>query len=138
MQVLLQKLQRLFQRPANLQQQRGFRGERAAARFLKKAGYRILDTNWRAGHYELDIVAQQAACVVFVEVRGRCIQCLQSGFDSVNRKKKQALQTAIRAYLKTHHCPHYRLDIISIDWDSNGRILAIHHYENIPCDHVRR
>ena len=37
----------------------GRMGERAAAEFLRRAGYEICALNWRSGRYELDIVARK-------------------------------------------------------------------------------
>ena len=39
----------------------GRMGERAAAEFLRHAGYEICALNWRSGRYELDIVARKGA-----------------------------------------------------------------------------
>ena len=47
----------------------GTRSERAAARFLKRLGYRILVRNYVCHLGELDIIALDNACIVFVEVR---------------------------------------------------------------------
>ena len=47
----------------------GRRGEDAAARFLKKQGYRILDRNRFLGKYEIDIIARDGNCIAFVEVK---------------------------------------------------------------------
>ena len=117
---------------------RGRKGERAAVRFLKKAGYRILDTNYQSGRYELDIVAEKNNCTVFVEVRGRQQSSLQSGYDSVDKTKKHALRCAIYAYLKKHRRIRYwRLDIIAVEWDENGKIAVLRHYENVPSKSVR-
>ena len=44
-------------------------GERVARDFLKKRGYRIVETNFRCREGEIDIVARQRDCLVFVEVR---------------------------------------------------------------------
>ena len=126
-----------WRKQCNPQVRRGRKGERAAVRFLEKAGYRILDTNWQNGRYELDIVAEKDGCTVFVEVRGRQQQSLQSGYDSVDRHKKHALRCAVYAYLKCHrYIRHYRLDIISVEWDEKGNLLALHHYENVPLRSV--
>ena len=38
----------------------GRAGERAAAEYLRRAGYEICALNWRSGRYELDIVARKA------------------------------------------------------------------------------
>lgn len=46
-------------------------GEQLARNALVAKGYAILKTNWRSGHYEVDIIAQKAGCIVFVEVKTR-------------------------------------------------------------------
>ena len=86
----------------NANVRRGFRGEQAAVRHLRKSKYRILERNWSFGIYEVDIIAEKNDCLIFVEVRGRNETSLQSGFDSVDRRKKQALQMVIKHYLRTH------------------------------------
>ena len=122
----------------NLGVRRGRKGERAAVRFLRKENYKILDTNYQSGRYELDIVAEKNGCTVFVEVRGRQQSSLQSGYDSVDKTKKHALRCAIYAYLKKHHHIRYwRLDIIAVEWDENGKIVALRHYENVPSKSAR-
>ncbi|HMC64878.1 MAG TPA: YraN family protein, partial [Gemmataceae bacterium] len=47
----------------------GTRSERAAARFLKRLGYRIVSRNYVCAFGELDLVAVDGRCIVFVEVR---------------------------------------------------------------------
>ncbi len=132
------RLRAAWRKWCNPQVRRGRKGERAAVRFLKKAGYRILDTNYQSGRYELDIIAEKDGCIVFVEVRGRQQSSLQSGYDSVDKNKKHALRCAIYAYLKKHRrIQHWRLDIIAVEWDGNGKISALRHYENVPSKNVR-
>ncbi|MFQ6723515.1 MAG: YraN family protein [Opitutales bacterium] len=119
-----------YVRNANVR--KGFRGEQAAARYLRKSKYRILERNWTFGIYEVDMIAEKNNCLVFVEVRGRSETSLQSGFDSVNRRKKQALRMVIKHYLRTHRTYlTYRFDIISITWSSTGKIRSLNHYENV-------
>ena len=133
-----QRLRAFWRKYFNPNVRRGRKGERAAVRFLKKAGYRILDTNYQSGRYELDIIAEKDGCTAFVEVRGRQQSSLQSGYDSVDKTKKHALRCAIFAYLKKHRrIRHWRLDIIAVEWDENGKIAALRHYENVPSREVR-
>ncbi len=130
--LILQKFITWYRSFCNANVRRGQYGERKAARFLKRNGFRILDKNWRQGRYELDIVAEKQGCIVFVEVRGRTLNGLQSGFDSINLKKKRAIRYAANAYRRTHSgIKTYRFDVISIDWRNNGQIKAINHYENV-------
>ena len=44
-------------------------GENIATSYLIKKGYTILDTNWRYGHLEVDIIAEYNGMVVFFEVK---------------------------------------------------------------------
>ena len=46
-------------------------GEDMAAKLLRKKGYKILERNFRAGHNEIDIIAQNKDYTVFVEVKTR-------------------------------------------------------------------
>ncbi|HYV35308.1 MAG TPA: YraN family protein, partial [Gemmataceae bacterium] len=47
----------------------GNRSERAAARFLKRLGYRIVARNYSCQLGELDLIALDNGSIVFVEVR---------------------------------------------------------------------
>lgn len=129
---MLQKFVAWYRKFFNENVRRGRRGEQLATRFLKRNGFRILDRNWCNGCYELDIVAEKQGCVVFVEVRGRTLNSLQSGFDSVGYKKKRSIHRASVAYRRSHRgIKSYRFDIISIDWDDKGKMQALNHYENV-------
>ena len=129
-------LQQFFKRwiikKSNPRKRQGFCGETAAVRYLKKQGYKILERNWMFKQYELDIIALQKDCVVFVEVRGRTEHSLQSGYDSVDRTKKRALKQGIKAYLSQNRWIYsYRFDIISVEWNAVGEILSVRQYENV-------
>ena len=134
--LFVTKLKSWWRKFFNPNVRRGRKGERAAVRFLQKQNYKILARNWSFGRYELDIVAQKAGCIVFIEVRGRAENSFQNGYYSVDHKKKAALRKAVTAFLKCHRNTNrntniYRFDIISIDWNNN-KITALNHYENVP------
>ena len=52
-------------------QEKGKKGEQMAADYLRSKGYQILETNWRMGHLEVDIIAIGNNMLVFVEVKTR-------------------------------------------------------------------
>ena len=49
----------------------GSRGEEAAALYLERHGYMILERNFRVPAGEIDIVAKTGATLVFAEVKTR-------------------------------------------------------------------
>ena len=49
----------------------GKRSEIIAMNFLKKKGYKILETNYKNTIGEIDIIAKDNDYIVFVEVKGR-------------------------------------------------------------------
>ena len=80
----------------------GAEGEEAAASYLRRLGWKILDRNWRARHLELDIVAEERDTVVFVEVKTRAESGLQTPFEALTPTKKERLCRAAQAWLEAH------------------------------------
>ncbi len=101
--------------------------ESKAADFLRKKGYRIKETNYRCRTGEIDIVAQDEDCLVFVEVRSRTVPGLVSPEESINGAKQRRLVSAGLTYLQTHKdlpdaC---RFDVVAMDLDGQGRVTRI-------------
>lgn len=93
----------------------GRRGERLAQRYLRLRWYRILDTNWRCGNMEIDIIAKRGKTIAFVEVKTRSSEVFGTPEQAVDRRREQRLTTAANAYLQLHHLDlEPRFDIISI------------------------
>ena len=87
-----------WQRPKTL----GQRGEAAAARFLKRRGYRIVARAARGDLGELDLVAVDGRTVVFVEVKTRRSHEAGHPADAVDERKQQRLTRLALAYMKRH------------------------------------
>ena len=79
----------------------GKTGERLAAQYLKRNGYRILAKNYRAHRHEIDIVAREKStgAVVFVEVNTRTPGSFGRPADAVNADKKRFLRLAAQSWL---------------------------------------
>lgn len=93
----------------------GQEGEKLALEYLVRKGYAILDTNWTFEKYELDIIAQIGADIVFVEVKTRTSSSHGFPEQAVTRKKAQTLFDAAEVYLEEKGLENeIRFDIISI------------------------
>jgi putative endonuclease len=109
----------------------GRHGEELAARHLIAKGYEIVDRNWRCRVGELDLVARDGDCLVFVEVRARRGQALGTPEESVTRAKQARLAALAGAYVEERNwAGDYRIDVVAVEFDERGRLLRVDHYEN--------
>lgn len=91
------------------------RGEEAACRYLTQREYHLLHRNWRCGHLEIDIVADDYGEIVFVEVKTRANEDRYQATDAVDLKKMENLLQAAKAYMAAFHLDQpYRFDIITV------------------------
>lgn len=100
---------------------KGKEGEVCARKFLEKAGFRILTTNYRSRFGEIDIIAEEGDTLVFIEVKTLSSSFLVSPFDAVDLKKQgKIIRTALR-YLATapFDDPYIRFDVIAVDPHGN-------------------
>lgn len=82
----------------------GRRGERLAARYLKRRGLRVITRNWRcAGLGEVDIVARDGDALVIVEVRTRTKRsdATASPESSITPAKRARLERLAQRWAKT-------------------------------------
>ncbi len=97
----------------------GIRGEETAIETLKRRGYKIVERNYRSRLGEIDVIAEEGGCLVFVEVKKRNTPLFGEAVCSIDERKKRHLVRAALFYLKTHHCSDrsVRFDVIGIDYD---------------------
>ncbi len=107
----------------------GKRGEEAAACFLERREYEILDRNWKCIAGEADIVALQDDTLCFIEVKTR--KDAQKGFPSeaVDMRKRSRYECIAACYLKDHDYADVRVrfDVIAILVLGEGRAFLRHH-----------
>ena len=114
----------------------GKTGEMAALEFLKKKGYRILETNARTPFGEIDIVAKKKNVTIFVEVKTRTTSSLGPPYLSVTRaKEKQMIKNAL-CYLKRRGLlgSYWRIDVVSVKLNYEYQVENIELFENAVED----
>jgi len=101
----------------------GRAGERLAVQALKRAGYRVLATNFRARGGELDIVGEQDGTIVFIEVKTRRSDSFASPELAVNSSKRRKIARAAWRFLERNSATDRdcRFDIVSIVNEPQGR-----------------
>ena len=95
-------------------QETGRLGEREAARYLRKQGYKLLDMNYRSRFGEIDIVAQDGETVVFVEVKTRKNAGFAAAMDAVTPIKQEKLRITAQQWLAENGERPARFDVIEI------------------------
>jgi putative endonuclease len=100
----------------------GRRGEKLAQDFLVGEGYTIRDTNWKSGHYELDIVAEKDSWLVVVEVKTRSSAFFGQPESFIDNAKMKRLGVATHHYILEHEITSdTRFDVISVLIFSDGK-----------------
>lgn len=99
----------------------GNRGEKIAAKLLRKQGYRIIEKNYHSRLGEIDIVANEGDSIVFVEVKTRRSTDFGLPEEALSYDKRRRLSKLALAYLahrriKDTNC---RFDVVSILMDNN-------------------
>jgi len=110
----------------------GNRGEKIAAKVLRKQGYQIIEKNYHSRLGEIDIVAKEDESIVFVEVKTRCSTDFGLPEEALSYDKRRRLSKLALVYLahrriKDTNC---RFDVVSILMD-NKKVSKVKHVELI-------
>ena len=99
----------------------GRRGEQAAVDYLRRAGFAILERNWRSGRYELDIVARRWDELHFIEVKTRRAGGLTAPEEAITPRKFASLRRAAEAYMAQHRVRlEPQFDLAAVDLFPDG------------------
>lgn len=113
-------------------------GERAACRYLKRNGYRIVKRNFVADSHEIDIIASNKDTLVFVEVKTRTIGKKSPNeprpASSVTPEKQRAIISAAKMYAAFNPTnKKKRFDVIEVYVNDNSKrkcVAEIKHLVN--------
>ncbi len=114
----------------------GILGEKLAKDFLKKRGYRILETNYRCPKGEIDIIARHKDSLVFIEVRTKTSLEFGSPEESITPAKKERMRATAYHYRQTHNnlSPLWRIDVVAVELNQKGEQSRIELIENAVDD----
>lgn len=117
----------------------GIYGEKKAAAYLRKNGYRILERNFSSHGKEIDIIAENKNFIVFCEVKTRktndfLLKKYGRPADAVNYYKQKNIVSGAKIYLSSNKTEKQaRFDVIEVYLQENKnklKIENIHHMEN--------
>ena len=84
----------------------GILGEKLARDFLKKKGYRILETNFRCQYGEIDIIARKKDYLVFIEVRTKTSNDFGTPEESIThvKERKNCCLCSVISWCSADYC----------------------------------
>lgn len=100
--------------------QLGLDGEDLAAAELERHGYEILERRYRTPHGEIDLVARDGECLVFVEVKTRSGAAFGDPEEAVTDSKQHRIVWMATDYLARHGLEESlcRFDVVSVAADT--------------------
>ena len=108
----------------------GKKGETAAAKYLKKNGYKILERNYRKTYGEIDIIAQNGENIAFVEVKTRKSDLFGTPAEFVTVQKQKKIIKVAYTYIQEHDLDaEFTFDIVEVYIDGK-QIKEINHIKN--------
>ena len=110
----------------------GYTGEKIAARYLKKRGYKIITRNFKLKCGEIDIIAQDSECICFIEVKTRSSISFAEPYESVNYAKQKKIKKLAEIWLYMYKPPNTpcRFEIISILFNKSAKLNEIKHIKD--------
>ncbi len=90
-------------------------GEAESAKYLRKKRYKIIAMNYKTRFGEIDIIAENKGCIIFVEVKLRKSADFAEAHEFVTAKKQERIRTTAEIWLSqndTDKC--VRFDVIEI------------------------
>lgn len=105
-------------------------GEDAVCGFLARHGYGIIKRNFTVRGGEIDIIAEKADTIAFVEVKTRTIGSMTSAEEAVDLRKQRLIIRTAQAYLQNAAQPlQCRFDVAVVETEG-GKVKKLRYYVN--------
>ena len=90
-------------------------GEALAAEYLKKKGYRLVALNYSCRWGEVDVIVENASCLVFVEVKLRKSDRFAKAAEYVDLRKQDRIRKTAELWLSLHETEKpIRFDVVEV------------------------
>lgn len=105
----------------------GRKGEDLAVARLTSLGYRVVERNYRCPLGEIDLVAEDGDCLVFVEIKTRREGTRGDAKEAVTHRKKRQITRAALHYLKARGCveSRTRFDVVAVRLEGAGNRIEV-------------
>ena len=105
-------------------------GEDAVCGFLVRHGYEIIKRNFTVRGGEIDIIAEKADIIAFVEVKTRTIGSMTSAEEAVDLRKQRIIIRTAQAYLQNVAQPlQCRFDVAAVETEGD-KVKKLRYYVN--------
>lgn len=92
-------------------------GEEIAVSYLKKRGYKIIETNFSCKFGEIDIIAEKDDTICFIEVKTRTNESFGSPIEAITPFKMKHIIKSVQYYILKRHLEdkEVRLDVLEVE-----------------------
>ena len=92
-------------------------GERLALKKIRRLGYKCLARNYRCPLGEIDLIAKDGDCLVFIEIKTRKGRSSGYAKEAVDQRKMRQISKVALAYMKAHNCVDVksRFDVVAVN-----------------------
>lgn len=108
----------------------GQKGEEVACKIMRKKGFRVIDTNWKFGNLEMDVIAVSKREIAFVEVKTRTTSFggkrPEEYVDELKRRRMAAAANAYIKFNKIELVPRFDIIGLLIDPDTHKVVEQTH------------
>jgi putative endonuclease len=96
----------------------GDKGERLAARQVRREGGRLVARNWKTRQGELDLVVLDGGTLAFVEVKSRKSDEYGTPGEMIPRAKRRRIEKLAQYFLRRRRLdpPLLRFDVVEVLW----------------------
>jgi putative endonuclease len=105
----------------------GKKGEDLALKKIKHLGYKFIARNFRCPLGEIDIIAKDEDCLVFLEIKTRKGSSTGYAKEAVDMRKRRQISKAALTYMKDNDCCDIksRFDVVAISMNDDHEDIEI-------------